>query len=274
MKTVRRNIRKSCGGVSPVRRKTVKTFSHLASMRWVRRLVIICLAAAGIGACIKHLLPAVEEQLSRGRLSRIREIRVAGCFRSDSAALIRSFPLKAGDPIFGADSVIQKWSRPHQVWIKSVSVDRSLLGKITLRVTERRPFALVNAGKVFVVDDEGILLTSASGQYENLPLLSPLLSDSSAFGACWSRFFRLSRSLVKQMPGFFDGVSEIQETVRGESLVYFMREPVRLRINTDDLTDQIRRYRRMRETAYISVPEQGVEFDLRFRNLVFVRKIS
>ena len=58
------------------------------------------------------------------------------------------------------------------------SVSRHFPNTVVLRLTERTPIALVNAGRVRYTDDCGVLLPLFSCTYSNLPVVSGLGRDS------------------------------------------------------------------------------------------------
>ncbi|RKY59020.1 MAG: cell division protein FtsQ, partial [Candidatus Latescibacterota bacterium] len=44
-------------------------------------------------------------------------------------------------------------------WVRDVEVHRSLFGKLVLKIEERKPVALLVAGRLFPVDADGVVLS-------------------------------------------------------------------------------------------------------------------
>jgi cell division septal protein FtsQ len=65
-------------------------------------------------------------------------------------------------------------------WIRKVRVARHFPDKLVIAVEEREPIALVNAGRIFYLDKEGVLLPLFKGTYSELPVISGIIANADA----------------------------------------------------------------------------------------------
>ncbi len=103
--------------------------------------------------------------LQRSPLFPLREVEVVGTKRlsADHVADIARVPSGATLLRFPADEVAERVSR--EPWVKSVSVSRVFPDGMRIRVYERSPAAMVDAGKVFwLVDSDGTIIAQPSVQ--------------------------------------------------------------------------------------------------------------
>lgn len=56
--------------------------------------------------------------------------------------------------------------------IKSVKVQRRLPGTLIIRITERKPIAIINTGLMYLVDNEGFMWSIKPNTYWDLPIIS------------------------------------------------------------------------------------------------------
>jgi cell division septal protein FtsQ len=258
-----------------------KSSSSLKKPRLFKMMIWLfplCLLGTAAYLSIQHGIPFIMRHTGDINLFRIRAIEARGCVHSDSLALVKAFPVKKGESIFIEDSLLKAPFYTDQVWIKDVEVKRSLFGRVTLEVTEREPFVLVNLDKIFVCDEEGVLLSAKSRYYRNLVLVSGLSSvgydigdtlDKQLFAKC----VRFLKQLREKDEALYNSVSEVKLTAPGEYEIFMAAEKVRLRISENEPENQVERYSRIKDQIICSGSEE-IEIDLRFKNLIFVNKES
>jgi cell division septal protein FtsQ len=238
----------------------------------------LCLLGAAAYVGIHRVAPFLRKQMGDINLFRVRAVEARGCVHSDSMALVKAFPVKRGESIFIEDSLLKAPFYSDQVWIKDVEAKRSLFGRITLNVTEREPFVLVNLDKIFVCDEEGVLLSAKSRYYRNLVLVSGLSPVGYVIGdtldkQLFAKCVRFLRQLKEKDEALYNSVSEVKLAAPGEYEIFMAAERVRLRISEHEPENQVERYSRVKDQIVCSSSEE-VKIDLRFKNLIFVNKES
>jgi hypothetical protein len=160
-------------------------------------------------------------------------------------------------------------------WIGKVSTHRAWGGIVTLRITERQPVALVQAGKVCYVDHEGVYLPVTGRQLPDLPLLSGLRDSTGS-----DRIRRLTVSACERMNRFlteskaFDSalagrITQIGFGDRGIDRVMFEGSPTTVLVNEEEIAGGLERLAALRKVLKNdSLPP--VRIDLACRGLAFV----
>ncbi len=97
-------------------------------------------------------------------LTTVRHVSIAGIARLDRQDILALLNLPAESSLLGLDrSRLEQQVEAHP-WVASASVGRALPHTLSVIVVERTPAALVrHADGAWVVDGEGVVLTSASG---------------------------------------------------------------------------------------------------------------
>jgi cell division protein FtsQ len=95
------------------------------------------------------------------------------------AELIRRSGLVLGDNLFRADLPRAARAIESHPWISAALIERRLPGTLLIRVEEHRPAALVQAGGIYVLDDEGRLFKKADPEDGlDVPILTGLSRDA------------------------------------------------------------------------------------------------
>lgn len=104
---------------------------------------------------------------------KVKDILVTGRSQIPAEELLSRLSIKADDPIFGIRMEEAQKSLTDIPWVKDVIISRRLPDKIIIELKERVPVALWQyQKKISVIDQEGIVLTSAAlDRYQQLPLV-------------------------------------------------------------------------------------------------------
>jgi len=141
----------------------------------------------GLGFLVLTTLVLVSIQLlafyGPHEMFTVRKIVVEGNHQADAERIVALAGAKTGDDLLEADlRAIAARVRRHP-WVAKASVSRSFPSTLRIRVTERRPLALVAAGEVFVLDDRGVLLPNNKPRLlTDLPVLTGLSVSGSDVG--------------------------------------------------------------------------------------------
>lgn len=112
--------------------------------------------------------------ISRTALLDVDQITVIGTSRLQTDEVVAASGLTIGQPLFGIDTAAVAGQLEQQPWIRSVEVERSWGGDITISVIERVPVGVVVAedGAVELIDATGALLDAVTELDGALPRIS------------------------------------------------------------------------------------------------------
>ncbi|MFH1760460.1 MAG: cell division protein FtsQ/DivIB [bacterium] len=256
-------------------RRTVRSFSKRGYFKNAGIFTLLILLGLGGFLGIEAVIPFVRKNINNRHFFRVKRIEIAGCVNSNSAQLKRNFPIKIGQPLFGDDTAMDRPFYKDQIWIKDVGISRRISGKVTVKVIERKPVVLVNFGKIYAVDDQGMILSSLSGNYLDLVLVSGLPYEKLEIGDTisspdFSRTVELLKTIKETKNELYKNLSEIQRICRNEYRLFLM-DKTQLLITMQDIHSQLWRYEKLKNEIDVHA-DHGVELDLRFGNLVFANK--
>lgn len=142
---------------------------QLSGIRRKRR-IRMGLVLAGI-----TLLVLAVAQLYNSHLFDLREVRVIGNKRLSTPEVVRASGVKRGMNLLKLPVATVRKRLLANPWIKEATVDRRLLSTLELRVTERKPVAVLTAGGGFyLVDDASFAIAKVPGTENSL---LPVISD-------------------------------------------------------------------------------------------------
>jgi cell division protein FtsQ len=109
----------------------------------------------------------------------VREIRFTGLTHATESELLRRSGLAVGDNLFRSDLPRAARAIESHPWIAAARIDRRLPGALLINVEEHRPAALVQAGAIYVLDDEGRLFKKAAPEDGlDVPILTGLSREA------------------------------------------------------------------------------------------------
>ncbi len=126
-----------------------------------------------MGLC--GLVPWAMERYGDLLPFQIEEVKVEGTEKLSPHQVLAVAGIKLGDPLFGASAQAAPQRLKGVPRVSDVLVIRDLRGRLTLRVREEEPRALVNLNRLYFVDDEGEVLDEASSnlaEAEDLPVIT------------------------------------------------------------------------------------------------------
>lgn len=146
-------------------------------------LVLSCsLAVAAVAAGVWHggyigaTADAVERSTERGLAARgfaVHRISLSGEERTAADAAYEALAIQPGDPMFAVKPDAARTRLLELPWVGDAEVRRIFPDEVSVRLIEKRPFALwSSAGSVWVVERSGAIITSADRTaFPRLPLL-------------------------------------------------------------------------------------------------------
>ncbi|MCU1455112.1 MAG: Polypeptide-transport-associated domain protein FtsQ-type [Acidimicrobiales bacterium] len=141
-----------------------------------------------IALIVVLLLLAAAAAATQSSLLDVDHIRTAGGVHTSPAALAKAGSLRTGEAMLEVDPGAVRSRVERLPWVDHASVRRQWPGTVTIRITERRPVAVVDGPSgLTLVDPTGRLLGPATGADNNLVHLDGRsdLRPGATLGAAW-----------------------------------------------------------------------------------------
>lgn len=202
------------------RRRTGKAGRHVGVGRYLLGFMAVAVMFYFVGS-------TVSTHVRKHLIFTVREVVVEGVEYLDDDALLTEAAVEPGVNIFDVDiaEVAGRIKRAFEA--ENFTVYRSMPNRITIRVNERHPVALLNMKTLVGVDKNGVPLPHIGADLvTQLPIISGIgtiagLSDSTVH-ARLTKGLELLKEIEKQAPATYNRISEInvaQLNTMGISLV-------------------------------------------------------
>ena len=138
----------------------------------------------------------------------VTDIEVKGAFRVDRREIIRLATIREGVRMLDIKPAADERAIMTNCWIRSAKVTRRFPHTVVIAVEERTPVALISAGNVQYLDNEGYLMPLLPATYSDLPLISGLILDkTSAPGK------RISAGDMDRVRALFRGADSVNSSI-------------------------------------------------------------
>lgn len=141
-------------------------------------LTLMLMLSGGIygliaGGHLSRLADGVESSLAQAGFA-VSDIGLAGADRTSAADVYAAIGVERGQSIFTVDAAEIRTRLLDLPWVGDAEVRRNLPGSLSIRLIEKRPFALWQSGKsLVVIERSGAVITDAdSGSFDHLPLFA------------------------------------------------------------------------------------------------------
>ena len=133
------------------------------------------------GGHLSRLSEGVESSMAQAGFA-VGDISLAGADRTSTADVYAAIGVERGQSIFAVDAAEIRTRLLDLPWVGDAEVRRNLPGSLSIRLIEKRPFALWQSGKsVVVIERSGAVITDAdSGDFDHLPLFAGLGAPEAA----------------------------------------------------------------------------------------------
>ena len=136
-------------------------------------------------------------------LPKVGEIEVVGARTVDPEEVVERCGVRPGDRLYKLD-IKEVVERVKGIpWVRDVEVHRSLFGKLVLKIEERKPVALLVAGRLFPVDADGVVLSPLKVP-PDLPLITGVPEEGIKIGR------RINHPSAEQALRWICGVGEVE----------------------------------------------------------------
>jgi len=239
--------------------------------RVVMRRVAVALAVAavlGAGAV------AAKRVMYSSRFS-VASVDVSGLARLGRDEILATAGIEPGMNLFSVDPRAVVTRLEALPFVRHAQVVRSFPNRVAIVVDERRPFTVVNAGRLHWIDDEGVDLGVES---RAVPLPMPVLSglepeDLAGEGRALSERAALGialvRGLVRAQSSLLGHISEI-DLSRPEGPVLYTVDGVEVRLGREEWEARLGRLQGVLAQLGAS-GERPTAIDLRFRDQVVLK---
>lgn len=235
--------------------------------------VVIAAATVSVAAASAAGWAWGPRGLSRIRWFDVQRVEVSGARLLAPHAVLAASGIRSGQSVWDDVSVWEGTLRAHPV-IASASVTRRLPGTLRVRIAEKRPVALVEAGSLRPVTESGeVLPIDPAGQPVDLPIVRGEWGDSAGSAAA-RRLLRIVARIERLQPGLLAEVSEIRADTRDASAVVLGHRLADVVIPDEPGTEELVRLGAVLaelERRGSSGGETRPRVDLRFRDQIVVR---
>ena len=236
----------------------------------MRRLLLIGLAAAGVGALCLAGRWAWEASLSSPRLA-IADIQVAGTHRVVADSIIAASGVVAGTNILRLDPKATERRLARHPWVAAARVQRHLPGTVAIRVVEREPVGLLATRGWCAVDGEGNLLPlELVRDTLDLPLVAGCVQSDGLDAARLRRAGGFLRTVGSECSFLLRDVSEVNVSSSSDLTLTMVRSATSVRFGDGDYAEKLARLLFVLEDLS-GREEMPLSIDLRFHGQAVVR---
>jgi cell division protein FtsQ len=203
----------------------------------------------------------------------VRTIEIRGNVRTGQEEIRRLSRLREGMRMLDIKPAQAEKAILANCWIRQARISRRFPDKVIVTVTERAPIALVNVGRIFYIDDEGVELPLFPGTYSDMPLISGIADSVDK---------RIPRTAVARIVSLMSAANSIDKSLMklvsqidfsNKSFVRIKLENNPLLIEIDDRYSEVQ-WKRFQELveAFNNDPEgMPRSINLCYKNLAFAQ---
>jgi cell division protein FtsQ len=202
------------------------------------KFILILLILGGIGYGIFELSASM---INNSDMFILKQVKVEGNRYISSEQIIKEAQLQPGDKIFQIP--LEEVTRRiiDIPYLNGVSISRSIPSTIIISVQERQPVAYLVDGKMYMIDETGIILLKKPGMtLKQLPLITGLsvkrlLQDRQPLLEALELV-----EIIKEIDNsLFHLISEIHIDAEDPTQLYLVKGGARVKLGVDDLPKKI-----------------------------------
>ncbi|MEW6348211.1 MAG: FtsQ-type POTRA domain-containing protein [Thermodesulfobacteriota bacterium] len=183
----------------------------------------------------------------------LQRVEVSGTKRLSTQEVIESAQIESGASLLTVDIADLARRLETHPWVRSASVYRRFPGTLLIEIHERRPKAILAAGKLYYVDEEGEFFTRRTlGDGADLPLFTGISGEQ--LGSRPSEVRELIRSGLALLGLMEKSGSDLKPAVLSEiridlndGLTAITRAGKVIVFGKEDIDGKLKRYNRLRE---------------------------
>lgn len=159
---------------------------------------------------------------------KLSRINIVGNHLMTKADIIKTARVNFNTNLLKIDLLGARERLESQPYIRAAIVSRHFPNQIDILIKERIPVCFVNINKLYLVDNEGVILPLPSANFKaNLPVITGFDSDSARIKLGWrtpNRYLlegiKLLQVAAQRTPAFYAEISEIHHLRDGEFILY------------------------------------------------------
>jgi cell division protein FtsQ len=235
----------------------------------VARALTVIVLCAGAGFCAWRLWAWLE---TSPRFC-VRTIEIRGTIRTDQEEIRRLSRLREGMRILEVKPSKVEKEILANCWIRRARVSRRLPDKVIVTVEERIPIALVNVGRIYYIDDEGVKLPLFPATYSDLPLVSgiPDSSGKKIPRAAAQRIVLLLNAAGGVQKSILKQVSQIDFSSTSSVRIKLENSPLLIEIDDRYCDVQWKRFQELLEVFTNNPEGMPRSINLSYKNLAFAQ---
>lgn len=218
----------------------------------------------------------VVQLLMVSDLFKLDEVVVGGSQRLATEQVVALSNIRTGTNTFSLDLKLIGHKIEENPWVEKASVRRIFPRKIEIRVTERKPVAIVNLDYLYYLDEQGEIFKSLDSQDQlDYPVITGFdqqraLRHDQNYAKRLERIVQLLSDLQKRQHLSLAQVSEIHQQENGGLSLYTLEDGVRIKLGRSDFSRKLDRLERI--YAQLSSKLHMLEYiDLNVEDKVIVR---
>jgi cell division septal protein FtsQ len=259
------------------RRDNRKRDEQRGRRRWLiaGALLSLLLAAAvlhRLSGPMAVALRSTRNFVADNRYFAVRQIEVHGGEKVGGHEIVAMAGLRRGMNIWSVDAVAIEKKIARHPWVRRVLVRRDFPRRVVIDVEERRPKAIVGAGKLYYIDADGVVFKEVdSGENIKFPLLTGIRPEALMQGDLAVRKrIGVAVRLIDLMAQRSHTLSEIHFEAPDRLVVYPTQFPVAWRLGWGDWEEKLARLDRLLE-LWKGNEERLASLDMSFRDQVVAR---
>lgn len=219
----------------------VPTWKRPARRRLARRLLLTGAVLGLVALAAPVAAVPAARLLGRVPPCRVNQIEVSGLLYLSYEEVRAILPVREGDNLLLLKTADVEEALRQNARIEDAEVTRRI-GGVSVRLRERRPFALVSAGSLVEVDERGIVLDPLErGLLADRPVITGLKIGAAKSGVrlknpALADLLRLLALLESPEVGLIADISDIVSETRSRAVLHTSREQIPIVVDPEQAT--------------------------------------
>ncbi len=249
-----------------------------AAKKFILRTLLLGIIA---GSGILIILGSVKgtrvalKSIDQSKVFSITGILVQGNNHTESGKILQKCGIQPGQKTYTVKEKTIQAALLKDPWIENVKVIKKLSGKIVIKITERKPIALVNMKSVYYIDKNGVLFPIAKKVISDMPVfcgLSDTVDNKGMRRICSSDMFRV-RDFMKNISdldeNFWQNITQIDFSEKEKIRLSFQAYSTIVEMDQENINNGLSNLIRLEELLHKNavMPEK---INLCYQNIAFV----
>lgn len=205
----------------------------------------------------------------------IKTIEIAGNKHIDKQMILDKCGISDSTRSFSVKEENVRAALIKNPWIENVKVGKSIDGKVTIKIKERKPVALVNLGAIYYIDRDGYIFPMAKNVISEMPIIYGLKDTINGSGIRKVRVDDMKRvkAFIKAALSvnneFFQSITQIDVSEKNKIKLSFQANTTIVELSDDNLETRLGQLLRLEKLVQSGscLPEK---IDLSYQNIAFV----